>query len=431
MEIIKRQLINLPHWFIFHNICFLLSLVNNVAMDSTNNSPAKSSTLNQVIVLHKHGELSHSSIFPNIGSFENSNEPEGHLTSNGRQKMYQLGEALRSRYNSFLSNNPLEFKAESSDVDVALESGLLVLHGLAKAEGQWIYDNSTNYLPIPIHSSPQEYPCALDSDCDCPFIEQWNKSIDNHPAMKNIKANYKETIKYLVEKTNSTAFQSLTNLTILFKYLEYAKNHGYPLPDYYTREIYLNLSKIDQQFEQLEACSSDILSIRITGFFKQLKAIISENLSDVNETFKINKPKLHLFSSAELLLSSVLCGLGVSESKIIPEGATLVIELHEILGEDFVRLVYWNTDYTIEPTHLVPIYCNKTSDFCGIKEFLSNLDEFILPDWQEKCGLCPNGYRANEIMAIILCVIILTIIITTCAAVVRRRKHREEYDLLE
>lgn len=247
--------------------------------------------------------------------------------------------------------------------------------------------------------------------------------------MKDIKSNYKETIKYLVEKTNSTAYRSLTNLTILFKYLEYTKNHGFPLPDYYTSELYSNLSQIDLQVEQLEACSSDIHAIRITGFFKELKAIVAENLSYDNKT--LNKPKLRLFSSSGLLLSSVLCGIGVSDSQTIPEGATLIIELHEALGQDFVRLFYWNTDYTSEPVQLVPYYCNKTTDGCEIKEFRSNLDKFILPDWEEKCGLCPNGYRANEIMAIILCVIILTLIITTCAAVVRRRKNRDEYDLLE
>lgn len=162
MKIIKqRHLINPPHWLIFHNIAFLVSLVNYVAMDSSiNNLPFESSTLNQVIVLLKHGELSHSYNFPDLGLLDDFSQQEGHLTSNGRQKMYQLGEALRSRYNSFLSNNPLNYKAESSDVDVAIESALLTLHGLVKAGGQWVYDNSTNYLPIPIHSSPKEYPCV-------------------------------------------------------------------------------------------------------------------------------------------------------------------------------------------------------------------------------------------------------------------------------
>lgn len=82
--------------------------------------------------------------------------PDGisRLLPEGKRQMYQLGVDFRQFYSNFLTESPVEVQARSSDADRCLQSALLLLYGLYKAQDEWSFDRRIDYQPIPVHTKP-------------------------------------------------------------------------------------------------------------------------------------------------------------------------------------------------------------------------------------------------------------------------------------
>lgn len=113
--------------------------------------------LKLVAIVHRHGDRSPLFFLPGDPFADDIYWPDGksQLLATGKNRLFQLGESLRSYYGHFLTDNPREVQSYSSDANRCLESTSLLLHGLYKASGRWKYNDRTNYLPIPIHTTPK------------------------------------------------------------------------------------------------------------------------------------------------------------------------------------------------------------------------------------------------------------------------------------
>lgn len=115
--------------------------------------------LKLVAIVHRHGDRAPLNFLPGDPYSDDIFWPDGksQLLASGKDRLYQLGESLRLYYDNFLTNNPREVRARSSDADRCIESAEMLFHGLYKAKGRWIYNSKTDYLPIPIHTTPTMY----------------------------------------------------------------------------------------------------------------------------------------------------------------------------------------------------------------------------------------------------------------------------------
>lgn len=115
--------------------------------------------LKLVAIVHRHGDRTPLNFLPGDPYSDNIFWPDGksELLASGKDRLYQLGESLRAYYGNFLTNNPREVHARSSDADRCIESAEMLLHGLYSAKGRWIYNSKTDYLPVPIHTTPTRY----------------------------------------------------------------------------------------------------------------------------------------------------------------------------------------------------------------------------------------------------------------------------------
>lgn len=77
----------------------------------------------------------------------------------GKQRAYQLGKLLRSKYDSFLGDiyTPELVEATSTDYDRTKMSALLVLAGLFPPAPSQTWNDNLSWLPIPYHFERNEY----------------------------------------------------------------------------------------------------------------------------------------------------------------------------------------------------------------------------------------------------------------------------------
>lgn len=85
-----------------------------------------------------------------------SNWPDGfgQLTMKGKRRMFSIGQFLRSKYDVFLSDSIREVGVRSSDRDRCIESTQLVLNGIYKPKGRWVWQNDELWQPLPVHTNP-------------------------------------------------------------------------------------------------------------------------------------------------------------------------------------------------------------------------------------------------------------------------------------
>lgn len=101
------------------------------------------------------------SMYKNDPHQDASNWPDGfgQLTMKGKRRMYSIGQYVRSKYDGFLTDSIREVGVRSSDVERCIESTQLVLNGVYKPTGRWVWDPSEPWQPLPVHT----YPPFIDS----------------------------------------------------------------------------------------------------------------------------------------------------------------------------------------------------------------------------------------------------------------------------
>lgn len=70
--------------------------------------------------------------------------------------MFNTGLFLRYNYSDLLSDNYHEAYARSSNKDRCIESAQLLLNGVYRPEGKWIWNKDAPFQTVPVHTVPTE-----------------------------------------------------------------------------------------------------------------------------------------------------------------------------------------------------------------------------------------------------------------------------------
>ena len=188
---------------IFTSYCQLLSVINDnmkfniyivfiflfikiaicTPRPSTDDIPS-SSELKLVQIIHRHGDRTPISFFPNdqLGTPENWPDGFGQLISKGKRRMYKMGETLRKYYANFLGStcNPRSLYVRSSASDRCIESASALLAGLCPPNDRWVWCESSDsckniallWQPIVIQTVDKSLDSLLYPQSECPAAEK-------------------------------------------------------------------------------------------------------------------------------------------------------------------------------------------------------------------------------------------------------------------
>ncbi|KAM5248161.1 lysosomal acid phosphatase isoform 3-T3 [Ctenodactylus gundi] len=130
----------------------LLLCVNLMVMP-----PTQARSLRFVTLLYRHGDRSPVKTYPK-DPYQEEDWPQGlgQLTKEGMLQHWELGRALRERYNGFLnaSYHRQEVFVRSTDFDRTLMSAEANLAGLFPPGGTQLFNPNISWQPIPVHTVP-------------------------------------------------------------------------------------------------------------------------------------------------------------------------------------------------------------------------------------------------------------------------------------
>ncbi|XP_074961538.1 lysosomal acid phosphatase isoform X3 [Phalacrocorax aristotelis] len=157
--------------------------------------PARPRSLRFVTLVYRHGDRSPIKAYPR-DPFQEGVWPQGfgQLTQVGMRQQWKLGQALRRRYQGFLSDTyrRQEIFIRSTDCDRTLMSAEANLAGLYPPEGQQMFNPNISWQPIPVHTVPESEEKLLKFPLTpCPRYEQLqNETRHSAEYINKTKANW-------------------------------------------------------------------------------------------------------------------------------------------------------------------------------------------------------------------------------------------------
>ncbi|RWS27798.1 lysosomal acid phosphatase-like protein 3, partial [Leptotrombidium deliense] len=278
------------------------------------------SRLETVIVIHRHGDRTPTSSFPNDPYSDDSywEDGWGQLTIQGKQRMFSIGQYLRERYDGFLTSNPREVEAQSSEKPRAVESLLLILAGLYPPEGRWKWNKNLNWHPIAIAVREAKVDGFLTSS-KCPNLNKEMSQIYNSSEMKQLVKKHERLVKQIDDYggvfTPREAKQVMSIMRI-------QRQLGLPQPDWFTSDVDDEMKDFHGNFFDLVSKTKTTQKLKAGLIFKEIITILNKK----NDSYK-NK-KIFLLSTHDTKLAAVLNALQVFNKLPPPFGAAILIELH-------------------------------------------------------------------------------------------------------
>ncbi|XP_049825128.1 prostatic acid phosphatase isoform X2 [Aethina tumida] len=222
------------------------------------------------VQIFRHGDRTPMETYPNDPYKDKlwAQEDPGQLTNVGKQKQYELGQWIRSRYSSFLPSkySYTHLKVISDDMDRCLMSAGANLAGLYAPEAGQIWNQVLHWQPIPIHTN-----LALleGSASNCPRNDALLDKVLNTPTYQAIDQSYTDVYKYLTLHSGKNVTNLMGAWTIRdVMYIESVL--GWELPSW-TKEVYPKpLDQISASFFQASTANKEIAQLNVGPLFTTL-----------------------------------------------------------------------------------------------------------------------------------------------------------------
>ncbi|XP_050293777.1 venom acid phosphatase Acph-1-like [Anthonomus grandis grandis] len=367
--------------FLFLLVILVGSLIMLLIYGGKQSLNGKNDSLILVHVLMRHGEKNpdKSSLYLSSPYYNESFYPDGYgqLTKKGRYQVYELGVALRQRYNNFLGDiwNIKHVDAWSTSYNRTKMSLQLALAGLfpPKSSQSWVL----NWLPIPFNFLPFQQDKELLPYYACPRYDKLTKILYQRPEIKQYLQRYNKSFEILANHTGlqidvTIGFNQYTGFRILDEL-------GFPLESWIP-EIYpepLHSMVIDMYY--LMTNTTELRRI-ISGFL--LKRIVTTSQEKITNKLVPPERKMFIYSVHEMNIATMLLTLGTQThlSEIPPCGSYLLMEVHKIDGIYGIKIFYENYGKN-SPVQLKIKGCDH---FCPFDEFFKITKRF-LPESDEEC----------------------------------------------
>ncbi|XP_033228836.1 prostatic acid phosphatase-like [Belonocnema kinseyi] len=371
-------------------------IVRDVSKEKEDNSlDTNSDTLRFVILALRHGDRTPQDTYPNDPYINDKFEPYGwgQLTNKGRLNQYNQGVYLRQRYGKFLGSrySPEIFWLQSTAVDRAKMSALLVAAGLWKPDDKQTFKTDLPWQPVALHYQ-QDNDTLLLIWSSCADYPRLHKLVEDSKQIKEIEAKNQKLFEDLSKHTGMKIANS-DDVFSLLGTLEAEENMGLKLPEW-THEIYpdklIELSKLSLQ---MTVYNEKMRKMKAGPFVTK----IANAMKDKSEgKLKPAERKMVMYVGHDSTIVTLLAGLNVWEDRQIPGYSNMVmIELHEDKSGWNVQVFLKNS--TTEAPHPLKI---PGCDFaCPLEKFLTLMKPMILTseEWSEECRLKDPSYVSGKV----------------------------------
>ncbi|XP_065372417.1 prostatic acid phosphatase isoform X3 [Calliphora vicina] len=384
-------------------------------------------------VLYRHGDRTPIEPYPTDPWRDLKYWPTGwgQLTNIGKQQHYHLGQWLRKRYSSLLSDtyNKDEIYVRSTDVDRTLMSALSNLAGLYEPIKKDVWDPAIHWQPIPVHTQPEKTDAVLAGKAACPAFEYALSALKDSPEMQTLNDRYAYLYNYLskyagikidsleaVQRINNTFFiEELYNKTLP----EWTKK-VYPSTDMtYISDFTFSINTYTRQMARLK--TGPLIKEMLERFVDKSKGKLNPNRS------------LWVYSAHDTTVANVLNTLKLYDVHSPPYIACIMLELRlDDKLQPYVSIFYKNT--TAEP---VPLFIPDCGVACPLNKMFTIYSDILPKDWESECKLSTlmmTYEEANIGTAMGILVAIITIMLFLSYVVMiyyRRRSYKNHFSYIQ
>lgn len=350
-------------------------------LDSGAPKKEKKSTLELVHVIFRHGDRNPGieSLYPSNPYYDEKFYPEGYgqLTNDGKRTEYNLGRALRQRYNDFLGTswNIKNLEARSTDYNRTKMSLELVLASLYPPKGSQAW-SPLYWQPIPYNYVPKSLDKEILAFDACPKYEAMMNDLYKSPEISKYLQRYNETFEILSRHTN----RKTDIIEAFYMYVGFLiqEELGYPL-EKWTKAVYphpLHSATVDMYHLMT---NNTAMRRMISGYF--LKKILADTKTKIDGGMNPAERKMFIYSAHEMNIATTLLSLeALKLSHVPPYGAYILFEVHNIDGVYGIKLFYQNYEHK----HPMALKIPGCDYFCPYDDFYTLVEE-ILPTSDEDC----------------------------------------------
>lgn len=303
----------------------------------------------------------------------------GHLTNAGKKYLYESGEYLRRRYNSFLGNTymPDHVHSQSTGVTRTRMSLLLVLAGLFKPKGSAMeWNKRFNWQPIPIESEPLDQDTLLLVRTSCPrYHEALQEALNSDPIKSEIDE-YREMMKELTILTglNITTPEDVNSL---YSTLRTEEEYGLKLPEWTYQYYPDRLYKVTTRSYMYSVWTDELKRLKGGPFIGKM---LTEWQEKAANTLKPADRKIYMYTGHDSSIVNILSALNVWEEQFPGYAIMGIFELLQdrATGQYGVQMYLKNS--TDSSTPLTIPGCDF---FCPLDQVAEKVEYLLAPSKQE------------------------------------------------
>nr|XP_023029732.1 uncharacterized protein LOC111517716 [Leptinotarsa decemlineata] len=340
-------------------------------------------TLQLVNVLFRHGNRtadSQAELYPKDPYFNYTYFPYGlgQLTNAGKKREYDVGVALRRRYDKFLGKYyyPEIIEAISTDYNRTKMSLQLVLAGLFPPRREDMFQDAFFWQPVPFNYLPRPQDKVL-LGVICPnYLALYDKYVATPKVQQKLRRN-RRIFDYISQHSGLNVTRFIDVYQLYFG-LSTEQEYGLELPAWTASiwpETVINMS-IEEYYVSMGTSNLRKMAV---GYF------LHKVLEDAKRKMTTNRKlcrKIHLYSAHENNIAQLLIALGVFNEPHVPNyGAYAILELHKIRGIYGFKIFYDN--WTGGGPQLLKM--PGCGEFCPLDKFVSLIDEHLPVD-HNLCG---------------------------------------------
>ncbi|KAK8754656.1 hypothetical protein OTU49_017102 [Cherax quadricarinatus] len=239
------------------------------------------------------------------------------------------------------------------------------------------------------HKDPSLWPNGLsqltellDVDESCPRITEELDKQNDLPAVKKVIDANKDLFHY-VSQMSGDNISTIVSADYLYDTLYIESLYNLTLPNW-THGVLHHLKLVSDFSFQIVAMSKELKRLRASPIIKEIGEHMQQKVQG-----KLSQQKMYVYSAHDTTIAILLVGLGVFNNVAPPYATTVIIELHKIGKERFVKMLLRNDTNIIEPPHeLVLPGCTA---LCPLDDWLVITGTIIPKDWESECKSLKHG----------------------------------------
>ncbi|XP_032666438.1 venom acid phosphatase Acph-1-like isoform X2 [Odontomachus brunneus] len=285
----------------------------------------------------------------------------GQLTLAGKRREYDLGQKLRNRYSNFLGSlyMPKHIVAYSSDYDRTKMSLQLVLASLFPPAFVQRWHKSLIWQPIPASYTPRVDDKLFLPD-ECPeYLDEYERVLKT-PEVQEIMYQFEDMRQNLTKLTGKRLERPM-DFFFLYHTFVAESSLGLPLPEW-VYDYFPKGSLFDAIIASYNISNKNS---KLRRYFAgpMIRAMIDNMLATQNGA---SRTKMYLYSGHESNIAAMLQALQVYKPHVPEYSSALVMELHQMDSNYFVKILYY--------TGIPPMFSEITLPGC---ELLCPFDKFL------------------------------------------------------